>query len=195
MTTLGALATLLGVTTDWLLGVGGGRDTFQATVFASSVVGAYKRSREMSARDYTAWVNGFFYPLTEAVRRYDGVPIKYVGDGFLAFFSGPQQERRALCAVQLARRTVGEELVIGLSRGEIFLGSVGHPDYARPDIMGETVNLAFLVLDWAQSHAGSRVAAIAALTDALPAGVTCGRPRSVRFRGQKRAVRVCEIIP
>ena len=79
VTTLGALATLLGVTTDWLLGVSSAKDTFEATVFASSVQGAYKRSLEMSARDYTGWVNGFFYPLTEAVRRHDGVPIKYVG--------------------------------------------------------------------------------------------------------------------
>jgi len=47
---LGALAKLLGVSTDWLLDTyGEGLDVFEATVFASSVTGAYEKSLQMAA--------------------------------------------------------------------------------------------------------------------------------------------------
>ena len=38
------------------------------------------------------------YLVTEAVLHHDGVPVKTVGDGLLAFFSGRDAEARALGA-------------------------------------------------------------------------------------------------
>ena len=55
---LGALAKLLGVSTDWLLDTHReGADTFEATVFVSSVNGAYRKSIEMAPRDFASWAN------------------------------------------------------------------------------------------------------------------------------------------
>ncbi|MBN1866331.1 helix-turn-helix domain-containing protein [Candidatus Sumerlaeota bacterium] len=192
---LGALASLLGVSTDWLLGVDSERlDTFDATVLASSVRGAFNKSRGLPARDFAVWANGVFYQITQAALRFDGVPIKYMGDQFLCFFSGSEHPSRAVQTALLARKIVEENLKIGLSRGEIYLGSVGHPDYARPDIMGEVVNLAFLTLGWAEEKTESGIAATEAVTRDLEPALVTGKGTRMQFQGIKHPVRLFEIL-
>src|SRR5882672_5961405 len=78
----------------------------------------------------------------EAVRHFDGVPVKYVGDGALAFFSGPGLGERAARSA-LRMRDLLEGLVVALHRGPIYLGRIGHDDYAALDILGAAVNTAF----------------------------------------------------
>jgi class 3 adenylate cyclase len=191
---LGALATLLGVSTDWLLGAHrADREVFAATVFASTVVGAYVKSRHMAAREFAAWANGVFFQLTEAVLRYDGVPIKYMGDAFLGFFSGADHRQRAVRAAGLATRLSADPLVIGLSSGDIYLGSMGHPDYARPDIVGEVVNVAFLTRDWAETQTHSGIAATASVTESLDDPFAIAQTAEVRFKGIPTPVRLCEL--
>ncbi|MFW6286509.1 MAG: helix-turn-helix domain-containing protein [Candidatus Sumerlaeota bacterium] len=192
--TLPKLAGLLGVTTDWLLGRDErDRDVVDATVFASSVAGAYARSLEMDSSAYAAWANGIFTQITEAVMRHEGVPLKYLGDQFLGFFSGPDQHRRAMQAARLARQIVGESLFIGLSCGPVYFGTIGHPDYARADIMGQTVNSAFLTVGWALENADSGIAATRQIVDALgdDLGAETGEP--VRFLQTDHAIEVFQI--
>lgn len=191
---LGALARLLGVTTDWLLGaVGEGRDTFEATVLVTSVNGAYEKSLRMSPKQFASWANGVFNPVTDAVLEHDGVPIKYMGDAFLAFFSGLDHTTRACRAAFLAKNLVAEELVIGLSFGRVYLGAVGHPDYARPDIMGEVVNLGFLVRNWAETNAAGGIAATREVVTASDAAFEAGEITEVTFRDIPQPAQVCEI--
>lgn len=191
---LGRLARLLGVSVDWLLDVHSeGRDVLEATVFISSVTGAYEKSLGMAAREFAAWANGFFLQLTEALLMCDGVPIKYMGDQFLGFFSGPDHPRRAVRAAFLARGIVAERLQVGLSTGEVYLGAVGHPDYNRPDIMGEVVNIAFLTKDWGETHAPSGIAATAAVARVNEGHVDMGPVTKAEFRDIARPVEVCEL--
>ncbi len=148
--TLPALARLLGVSIEWLLGVTTPEtDTFPATVFCTSINGFAKRATNMPPRDLAAWTNVIFFSLTETVKRFDGVPVKYVGDGFLAFFAGNEHRRRA-CSAALAAKVLNvvPGLVITLNSGDIFLASIGHPDYTMRDILGDTVNTAFIVMSW-----------------------------------------------
>src|SRR5262249_51516868 len=81
------LPRLLDVSVEWLLG---GRpverETFDAVVMVTGVAGYAARSRAESPRALAAWINGIHHTVTEAMRHFDGVPVKYVGDGALAFF-------------------------------------------------------------------------------------------------------------
>ncbi len=191
---LGPLAKLLDVSVDWLLGTHDeGLDVFQASVMVTSISGAYERSLQMPARDFAIWANGQFYQLTEITLRHDGIPVKYMGDRFLAFFSGANHTERALKTAGEARVLVGEDLRVGLGSGEIYLGSVGHPDYARPDIMGSTVNLAFLTLEWAEKNAASGVAVPKEMVDGQSVNVKIGQTARVNFLDIDRAVEVCEL--
>ena len=169
-------------------------DVFEATVFASSVTGAYEKSLHMQASAFAAWANGFFFQLTEAVLRFDGVPIKYMGDQFLCFFSGADHRQRGLEAALLSKRMVSETLEIGLSSGEIYLGAVGHPDYTRPDIMGEVVNIAFLTMGWAETHAAGGLAATTTVLEPLAGRFQVGSSNKVTFKGIANPVRICEVL-
>jgi len=190
------LARLLGVSTDWLLSVHEEDvDTFEATVFASSVRGAYEKSLGMAPRDFATWANGLFFKLTETTLQHDGVPIKYMGDQYLCFFAGVEHRRRAVETALRARAMASEDLKIGLSSGPVFLGSVGHPDYTRPDIMGEVVNLAFLTMQWAETNAGSGIAATGPVVEDLEAPIQRGKAKTVNFKGIRNPVCVLEIGP
>ncbi len=193
---LGELAKLLGVSTDWLLDTyRTGRDVFTASVLTSTVVGAYEKSLQMEARDFAAWVNGCFFQLTGSVLRHDGVPISYMGDAFLCFFAGTHHQKRAVQTALLARQLIAEPLLIGMSCGEIYLGAIGHPDYAQPDIVGDVVNMAFLTRDWAESNTHSGVAATSAITDGLDESleIEIVHTTAVNFKRMKDPVQVCEL--
>jgi transcriptional regulator with XRE-family HTH domain len=142
------LSCLLGVSVEWLLGgTMAETDTFNATVFCTGLNGFAGKATLMAPGELALWMNIIHYTVTEAVKRFDGVPVKYIGDGFLGFFTGINHEARALDAAKESRRLLDmHELVITLHKGDIFLGLMGHPDYERPDIIGETVNTAFLIM-------------------------------------------------
>lgn len=155
ITVLLELSRLLGVSTDRLLGgTSAETDTLTATVICTGITGFARMASEMAPRDVAAAANDVAYSVTEAVLAYDGVPVKYVGDGFLGFFSGSEHAQRALKAAKDARKRVRTRggLVIVLNSGPIYLGTIGHPEYARPDIIGETVNTAFLAMTWTAEH-------------------------------------------
>lgn len=188
------LANLLGVTTDWLLARHDNHpDVFEATVFVSSVLGAYRKSKRMAPRDFAAWANGLFYTLTETTQRHGAVPIKYMGDQYLGFFSGPQHQARALESALAVTGMIAEDLRVALGSGEIYLGAMGHPDYARPDVTGEAVNVTFLTLEWAEAGSSAIAATVATLEQA-GASDRIGRREEVAFRGVATPVTVCEVI-
>ena len=194
LTVLEPLARLLDVSVDWLLTAREQpRDVFEAAVLVSSIRGAHEKALSLRPKDFALWANGMFYQVTEVCLGHEGVPIKYMGDQFLCFFAGSRSNDRALRAALQAQTLFPEALVIGLSSGEIYLGSVGHPDYARPDIMGEVVNMAFLTQEWADRCAQSRMAATGAFVAGLQNEVSLGQQESVRFRGVAEQVMVHEI--
>lgn len=190
-----SLARLLGVTTDWLLaGLNDQDDQFDATIFVSSILGFTSRCAEMKPADIAIWSNSFFQQLTEAALQHGGVPMKYMGDGFLAFFAGGDHCARAILAALGAREIVTDQVVIGLASGPAHLASIGHPSYARPDILGTTINLAFRVNGWAAANAKSRIAAALDKGNDLAGRFHIGGLADLAFKGFSGPVRVCEII-
>jgi len=168
------LSQLLGVSLDWLLGghdVGmeGGRpqEVLEATVMTVDLTGFSAATMQLSQRDVATWLNGRLYQITEAILRHDGIPVKYLGDAVLAFFAGTQHRDRAVRAAFLARRTTETLTHVGLDTGKVYVGPVGHPDYAWRDILGEPCFAVFNVERWAASKTQSHVAATAALVRGL----------------------------
>lgn len=143
------IASLFDVSVDYLLGLHDEkRDTFEATVFCSSLNHFAEKGEDFSAKELAQWTNIVFHNMTEAVLKYGGVPVKYTGDGFLCFFSGIEHRDRAFKAARdIDRMNSDKELVMFLHSGEIYFGMVGHRDYASRDIYGDTVNKSFLMMD------------------------------------------------
>lgn len=189
------LARALGVSSDWLLSVNeSDDDVFEAVVLVLDIRGAYARSLEMDPRDYANWANGLFHQLTDLCLRFDAIPIKYMGDAFLCLFSGVNDAQRAVDAVLKARLVVSESVQAGLHRGELYLGSVGHPDHASSDIMGADVNVAFLTQAWAGDNTTSGLAMTRSVADRLERCPVIGEAHSVSFKGIKVPVDIMEIV-
>ena len=180
------LARMLDVTVDWLLsGDEAGLDTIEATVLCTGMAGFAARARALAPRELATWMNGIFYSLTEAVRHEGGVPVKYVGDGCLAFFSGGHHADRAVRAACFARRALPEkDLLFSMHSGAIFLGAMGHPDYARADILGDTVNNAFLLLPWLEARGGERVGITETTHAQLKESTGCSPLKAVFEKGE-----------
>jgi class 3 adenylate cyclase len=178
------LARLLGVSTDFLLGAHENEPgMFPATVFCTSLNRFAKRSVGMSSRELADWTNVIFHYLTDSVLKYDGVPVKYVGDGALCFFSGAAHADRALQAAIRAMQALSEEgLVIALNSGDIYLGLIGHTDYATRDICGDAVNRAFLLLPWVARLCAGSIGVAASTRKQLQGTYRFRRPQKVYLK-------------
>lgn len=158
------LATLLNVSTEWLLtGDFLDRETFPAAVFCTSINGFAEKSKNMTPSDLAVWTNALFFTLTEVVLKHGGVPVKYIGDGFLAFFTGENACTQAVNAAITAKNLTNPNVVIALHYGPIFLGTIGHPDYSSRDILGDTVNTCFLIMPWIAENCHSGIGATSQL--------------------------------
>ncbi len=159
ITMLKPLSTLLDRSIEWLLtGTEEQKNTFDATILCTSHRGFAKRAALTSPENIALWINGIFHTMTEAVLSNDGVPVKYTGDGFLAYFSGKDHAERAINASKICAESVSEkELLITLHTGSVYLGAIGHHEYAHPDIMGESVNTVFMMNRWATTETAHRL--------------------------------------
>jgi class 3 adenylate cyclase len=196
--TLAGLGRLLGVSVDFLLGTHGREgEIFEATVFLSDVRGFSVRYQGMPERDGAVWLNGMLTQITEAVLRHDGVPVKYMGDAVLAFFAGAEHRDRAMRAVLLGRQIMGENFAAGLHSGPIFLGRIGHPDYAARDVIGPTMIVAFRSQQWANQSSTHLVAtgdvASGIVSDDLRARLS--EPVSVTLKAIEHPILIHEIQP
>ncbi|HPU29001.1 MAG TPA: helix-turn-helix domain-containing protein [Syntrophorhabdaceae bacterium] len=153
------IATLFNVSTDFLLGITDREEhIFDATVLLTGIIGFAKRSLLMKPQDLVQYLNAMFFTLTEITLKNDGIPVKYMGDGFLAFFSGPEHTKRAIDTALSSKEALNQrELMIVLNTGPIYLGLIGHPGYASKDIIGDTVNRAFLIRTWAEESVKSGI--------------------------------------
>ena len=157
---LAALSRVLRTTTDWLLGRHQHEgDSFDGTVMVSSVQGFTERCERLQPDEIAIWANGFLHQVTEAALHEGGIPVKYLGDALLAFFAGDDHEMRAAGASVSARNAVTDQLVVGLASGPVYVTAIGHAGYARPDIIGSTVNTAFRVNGWTAGLARARIGA------------------------------------
>jgi len=155
------ISRLFNVSMDFLLGLTTpDKGVFNGTVLCSGLKGFARMSLTLDSKDIADYTNVLFYNLTEVTLKYDGVPIKYVGDGYLCLFSGPDHEERAVKAAIHGIKSIRQEgLTISINTGNIYLGHIGHPKYAITDIVGKVVNIAFLVMGWATINTSAHIVA------------------------------------
>ncbi|MGH7653109.1 MAG: adenylate/guanylate cyclase domain-containing protein [Gemmatimonadaceae bacterium] len=135
-------------------------EEFDATVFLSSTAGFTARSATARPSEIVASTNAIHEKVTNAVLAEDGVVVKYLGDGLLAYFDGENAERRAVRAALAASTAVSGSLCVGLVIGPVARAKIGHSEHAQLDLVGATVNSAFRVLDWASKSTQSHIAVL-----------------------------------
>ncbi|MHB1457618.1 MAG: helix-turn-helix domain-containing protein [Armatimonadota bacterium] len=191
------LSRLLGVSIEWILGgTSAETDTFSAAIFCTSLNGYAQRAATLTPKELSAWMNGIYYTTTEALLEVEGVPVKYVGDGLLGFVVGTNLCDRAVkAAVNTRNRLSMPDIISVIHYGEIFLGSIGHPDYRSLDILGETVNTAFLIMPWVAQNVQSGIGITSTAKDKMIDNedmVVCGE---VFIPGKQLSVNIFERKP
>jgi len=168
------LSQLLHVSLDDLLGVSQPRHaTLDVTVMTTSMRGFANTASTRHPHQVAHALNGWFLTLTEWVVGHQGIPVKYVGDGFLGYFAGDHQTHRALAACRDLFTIPMGDLVVSWVRGPVYIGAIGHPDYAQLDLIGDVVNQAFLLNQWV-SQSGFKVgihdpdAPVAVIAEGVP---------------------------
>jgi len=87
----------------------------------------------------------------DAVKKYDGMVDKYIGDAMMAIFNAPidvpEHENKAiLAALQIHRdmeeAQLGIEIGIGINTGEAVVGNMGSDTRFDYSAIGDAVNLA-----------------------------------------------------
>jgi adenylate cyclase len=115
-----------------------------------------KLASERSAPEIVEYLNALFAPMIPVINRYSGFVNKFLGDGFMAVFGAPLDDReRCLHAVRAALEILrqvellnqqGEiprtRLGIGLHFGQAVTGNVGSSQRKEYTIIGDVVNLA-----------------------------------------------------
>jgi class 3 adenylate cyclase len=186
------LARLLGVSCDWLLGFDLETDgLLEATVFVSGVPGYTSRAHTLSDAELRSWAKGIHVQVTESALSFGGIPVKYLGDGFLGFFTGAEHPLRAVKAALRAKKVVSEDLSVGLHSGDIYYGAWGHPDYATRDIIGDGVNIAFRAAGWT-GNTESRIVATEAVMRDLAGRFRCVE-HTVELKGIPEPMKLFEI--
>lgn len=153
------LAELLETSIDYLMEMKEQKGLLQSTVLYSSIRGFADKARLLSSKDYADLLNGIHHTLTETVLSFQGVPVKYLGDGFLSYFSGENSEKRAFHTAKTSLLKLHSyPLLTTLHTGEVYVTKIGHTDFSKLDIVGDVVNETFMLNHWANTETDAQLA-------------------------------------
>lgn len=136
-----------------------------ATLFFSDIVGFSSIAERLAPSTLVDLVNAYFSEMSQPIRNHSGIIDKYIGDAVMAFWVPPfvDATRQAELACRAAldqfsrleafrlrvpdiiglRRDVPLiDFRVGLSTGEVVVGSVGSETARSFTVMGDTVNQA-----------------------------------------------------
>jgi len=157
-------------------------EEIDAAIVFSDIRGFTRIARRLTAYDTIHALNRYYLKAGEAIAAHGGRIDNYMGDGFLAVFTGEEKEARAVRAaldiaagVEARGRAYflegyGVEFRVGLGihRGRVVAGQIGHPASRRQTLIGEAVNTAARI-EAATKQAGTTVLASAEVREACAA--------------------------
>jgi len=135
-------------------------ERLRAVLMAIDLRGFTSLSDRLPPDELISLLDAYFDAAADAIARYGGEVLKFVGDGVLAIFPAAEGEERQRVAAALAageailerltsenvaRSAAGQTLIrigIGLHLGEVFYGNVGAADRLDFTAIGPAVNLA-----------------------------------------------------
>jgi len=192
---LPALSELLGASVDTLLcSRWREKRTVEASVVFADMENFSDLAMALPPADLAIALNTWFYPVTEHMLARDGLPIKCIGDELLCVFVGERHRERAFMAIFEARTAVTAPTRFSIASGPVWMGPLGHPLHARPDVLGGTVNLASALQPWAKRRAPSLVAASAGAVDPVRSRLSLGFSESVPVPGSAEPATFHEVL-
>ena len=160
------------------------------TVLFTDIRGFTAWSEKRTPQQVMKLLNDVQGGLAAEVARQGGTVDKFLGDGMLAFFEGPEHADRALAAAQgclyTAERFPGLRIGAGLQSGEVVIGCLGQ-QRVEFTILGDTVNTASR-LESMTKELGEELLAGQGVADRAETALR--RVAEVRIRGRSQTMTV-----
>ncbi len=135
------------------------------TIFFSDIKGFSSLSEQLTADVMVRLLNGYFTAVTKIIRAQNGIVDKFIGDAVMAFWAPPfspgDQHATDACLAALAQQAALEDfrrelsnltglrrnlpdfrVRMGVSTGEVVVGTLGSETIRSYTVIGDTVNLA-----------------------------------------------------
>ncbi len=134
-------------------------DKRNIAVLFGDIRGFTKLSSNMEPEKIIALLNDFFSIIIDIIIKYDGVLDKFIGDGFLAFWNAPLDQKDYIekscdAAIEIVnaikRKNINRikngqtpvEMGMGINIGQAIAGNVGSEKRMDYTVIGNTVNIA-----------------------------------------------------
>ncbi|OBK35329.1 hypothetical protein A5658_07835 [Mycobacterium sp. 1245111.1] len=181
----------------------GGTNCEVAVVFVD-LVGSTRMALELGPDRLVVRLNEFFAAVVESVERHQGWVNKFEGDAALAIFGAPEPISDHAGAALASARELSAALRsaepglaagIGVSAGAVVAGNIGDPRRYEYTVIGDPVNEAARLAEYAKAHGGV-AASGSALYSAAPAEADRWRLVSSRvLRGRDAATDIAVPAP
>jgi class 3 adenylate cyclase len=177
----------------------------KVTVLFSDVANSTGLAESLGTEHFARILNGFYRVATQIIFNYNGM-IKYLGDGILAIFSEqmgtmPTEEKAVLAGrelINILNRTGSldpkQRIIIGvaINTGKAMVGYVGTKDRAEFNVMGDTVNVAFRMQEYARPY---KIIVGPATVAAISDKYQFKRVGAVSLRGREQSMQAYEVLP
>ena len=175
------------------------------TVLFSDIANSTGMAEQLGTKHFASILNNFYQESSDIIFRYHGM-IKYLGDGILGIFpehenSAPPEERAVKAARELilgVNRTGSldptQRIVIGVSinTGPAMVGYVGTKERAEFTALGDVVNVAYRMQDYARPY---KIIVGPATVAAVTTNYTFRRVGAVALKGREGTVQAYEVLP
>ncbi len=185
-----------------------GGEKRELTVMMSDLRGFTSLSEELEPEAVTTLLNFYFGKMAEAITKYGGTIIEFLGDAVLAVFGAPMHaEQQTECAIAAAismQNNMGEvnrfcekngypslEMGIGIHRGEAFIGNVGSEKMMRYNVIGRIVNECSRIENYS---VGGQVLVSQEALDSIVCPVEVHNHMEILAKGIPKPVQLSEVI-
>jgi class 3 adenylate cyclase len=177
----------------------------KVTVLFSDIAHSTGLAEKLGVAQFGNILNSFYNEATRIIFQHNGM-IKYLGDGVLAIFTeqagGLSTEEKAVLAgrelLNLIKRTGAldpdQRIVIGvaINTGLAMVGYVGTRERAEFNVIGDTVNVAYRMQEYARPY---KIIVGPATVAAVSSKYRFQRVGAVSLRGREQTVQAYEVLP
>lgn len=184
------------------------------TVYFSDLEGFTALSEKFSAENVVGLLNQYFTLMSESIRDSHGIIDKYIGDAIMAYWGPPftaaSEHPLLACKTALRQRELLKEfetrlptllglrrdlpkfnIRVGISTGEVIVGSIGSDVAKSYTVIGDNVNLASR-LESANKNYGTNILVGEEVWKMVRDTIECREIDSLRVAGKIEPVRVFE---
>jgi adenylate cyclase len=182
-------------------------ETRDACVMFLDIRGFSRIAADKTPHEVMLYLNTLFGELIDVVNAHHGIVNKFLGDGFMAVFGAPADDKERIPHAFNAAQAILESIEalnrsgaipltrvgIGLHAGQLVTGNVGTQERKEYTLIGETVNIAARI-EQATKEFDARLLISEAIWNRLPHppadAIDLGQ---VELRGQSRPVRLFKL--